>query len=210
MISEAFSPLCPDTSAWLGIWNAAYQPSNTQVNTITWSLLESDVNITSDTTYCIILAPLRKTLNVSSLQTKLSIKLLSCHLKWLTIMPHLYSPLCPSIYHIVHPNQTHHSPNVSHALPHPNLFSGCFFYLEPLPLEEVFPALGVFPADFSTELPPVVTILPQLRCYLPWFWTFTFFHLFSSMNSLSHREIISRLWKYIFQSGNSLREELSH
>lgn len=147
-----------------------YQLSKTQVNTITWSLLESDVNITSDTTYCIILALLRKTLKCFLITNQTEYKIIILSFK--TINNHA-SPLFPSMsLHMPYlPSKPtcHHSPNVSHALPHPSLFSGCSLYLEPLHLEEVFPALGVFPTDLSTELPPVVTILPQLRCYLPRF-----------------------------------------
>lgn len=199
MIPEAFSSLCPHTSAWLRIWNAAVptikDPGKYHYLVLTrvrckhhfwYNLLYHSCPtqknsqcflITNQTEYKIII---------------LSFKMINNHASALFPSMSLHIPYLPS------KPTCHHSPNVSHALPHPSLFSGCSLYLEPLHLEEVFPALGVFPTDLSMELPPVVTILPQLRCYLPRFWPFTFFHLFSSTNSLSHREIISRLWKYIF------------
>ena len=133
MISEAFSSLCPHTSAWLRInaaiptikdpgkyhylvitrlrckhhfwYNLLYHSCPTQKNSQCFL-------ITNQTEYKIII---------------LSFKMINNHASPLFPSMSLHIPYIPS-----KPN-FHHSPNVSHVLPHPSLFSGCSLYLESFP-----------------------------------------------------------------------------
>lgn len=170
-------------SSWLRTWNTAtiplpYQPSKIKINGIIRLLLETDANPTSDTTYCIFLVILptlllQKALSVSSLQIKLSTKLLSCHERLLTITPHLIPHYFPS--HIIYSSQTKLSPfpkYVSHTCT-PMPFLGMFPLPQrpfpPLRLQKPFTAPKAIPnLPLLWNLPPELAILPPFRGHLPW------------------------------------------
>lgn len=162
-------------------------------NTTTWSLLESDVNITSDTTYCIILALLRKTQCFSL--SKLSAKIIILSFKTINNHASPLFPVCPFIYHIFHPNQPVTIPQMCLMHFHTRAFLRMFLYLEPLHLEEVFPAL-----EYSQLTSPrnfLQSPSSQPRCHCLDFDPLHSFTSFPAWTVCLIAEIISRLWKYI-------------